>query len=65
MICSDYKINIKHRLFTHLYQAGEVDGGALLYVSLLGPEDDGLGLDDPQVHPVLHVRRGADLRRGA
>ena len=47
--------------YPHLYQAGQVDGGALLDVSLLGPEHDGLGLDDPQEHPVLHVRRGAHL----
>ena len=45
----------------HLNDAGEVDGGALLYVPLLRPHDDGLGLDDPQVHAVLEVRRGADL----
>ena len=48
-------------LDVHLNDAGEVDGGALLYVPLLRPHDDGLGLDDPQVHAVLEVRRGADL----
>ena len=48
-------------LHTYLYDACEVDGGALLYVPLLRPHDDGLGLDDPQVHAVLEVRRGADL----
>ena len=41
--------------------AGQVDGGSLLNVSLLGPEDGGAGLDDPQEHPVLEVRGGADL----
>ena len=53
--------NISRYLDIHLYDAGEVDGGALLYVPLLRPHDDGLGLDDPQVHAVLEVRRGADL----
>ena len=40
-----------------LDDAGEVDGGTLLYVELWGPEDDGDRLDDSQVDPVLKVRR--------
>ena len=56
-------LKIVETQYPHLYQAGEVDGGPLLDVSLLGPEHDGLGLDDPQEHPVLHVRRGAHLKR--
>ena len=39
-----------------LDDAGEVDGGALLDVELGGAEDDGDGLDDRQVDPVLQVR---------
>ena len=39
-----------------LDDAGQVDGGALLDVELGGAEDDGDGLDDRQVDPVLQVR---------
>ena len=58
-----YVVLMADTQYPHLYQAGEVDGGPLLDISLLGPEHDGLGLDDPQEHPVLHVRRGAHLKR--
>ena len=41
--------------------AGQVDGGAFLDVSLLGSENGSFGLNDPEEDPVLEVRGGADL----
>ena len=46
---------------TGLNDAGQIDGGAFLDVSLLGSEDGSFRLDDPEEDPVLEVRRGADL----
>ena len=36
-----------------LYDAGQIDGGAFLNVSLLGSENDRVRLNDPEVDPVL------------
>ena len=44
-----------------MYDAGQIDGGAFLDVSLLGSEDGSFRLDDPEEDPVLEVWRGADL----
>ena len=44
-----------------LNDAGQIDGGSFLNVSLLGSQDGSFRLDDPQEDPVLEVGGGADL----
>ena len=55
-------LKIVETQYPHLYQAGEVDGGALLDVELGGAEDGGNRLDDREVDPVLQVRGRRHLK---